>query len=148
MTFGDFEYNRTDSGIRIDKYTRSASSVNIPAQINGVPFTFIGQEAFSECKSLTSVVIPDSVTSIGGFAFLDCSSLTSIVIPNSVTSIGGSAFRKCESLKTIYFPRALMDVNGRDNTLKDFRNEYNDKIRYYNTVSEIKELMESPDFEK
>ena len=46
-------------------------------------------------KSLTQIVIPDSVTEIGYFAFSDCSSLTSIAIPNSVTNIGDYAFQNC-----------------------------------------------------
>ena len=44
--------------------------------------------AFSECSGLTSVTIPDSVTSIGDGAFSGCSGLTSVTIPDSVTSIG------------------------------------------------------------
>ena len=44
------------------------------------------------CSSLTSVTIPDSVTSIGGYAFMNCSCLTSVTIPDSVTSIGYNAF--------------------------------------------------------
>ena len=54
--------------------------------------TNIGDFAFLECKSLTSVTIPNSVTSIGFGAFELCSGLTSITIPNSVTSIGNNAF--------------------------------------------------------
>jgi hypothetical protein len=49
--------------------------------------------------SLTSITIPNSVTSIGEAAFSGCSSLTSITIPNSVISIGGGAFEGCSSLK-------------------------------------------------
>lgn len=61
----------------------------------------IPNSAFMGCDSLTSVVIPDSVTSIGDSAFYSCYSLTSIKIPNTVTSIGSYAFRSCDSL-TIY----------------------------------------------
>ena len=48
--------------------------------------------AFSGCTGLTSITIPNSVTSIGDFTFLDCTGLTSITIPDSVASIGDSAF--------------------------------------------------------
>ncbi|WP_242403069.1 leucine-rich repeat protein, partial [Prevotella scopos] len=47
------------------------------------------------CSSLTSVTIPNSVTTIGDNAFIGCSSLTSVTIPNSVTRIGSEAFRNC-----------------------------------------------------
>ena len=57
--------------------------------------TGIGGCAFSRCKSLVEVVIPDSVTSIGYWAFDGCRSLTDIVIPDSVTSIGDGAFENC-----------------------------------------------------
>ena len=60
---------------------------------NGV--TSIGNNAFYDCSSLTSVTIPNSVKSIGYYAFQGCSSLTSVTIPNSVTSIGHGAFYGC-----------------------------------------------------
>ena len=62
------------------------------------PVTTIGSYAFSNCTSLTSVIIPNSVTSIGDWAFRNCSKLTSVTIPNSVTSIGDCAFEFCFSL--------------------------------------------------
>ena len=63
--------------------------------------TSIGESAFYECISLTSITIPNSVTSIGEDAFRYCSSLTSFIIPNSVTSIGRGAFNYCSSLTNI-----------------------------------------------
>ena len=77
-------------------YCSSLTSVTLPNSI-----TSIGSSAFYDCSKLTSITIPDSVTSIGDKAFRDCSSLTAITIPNSVTSIGSSAFSWCESLKEV-----------------------------------------------
>ena len=56
------------------------------------------------------LVIPDSVTSIGNFAFVNCSSLTSIVIPDSVTSIGEEAFYNCDSLTNIVIPDSVTAI--------------------------------------
>ncbi len=63
--------------------------------------TEIGDSAFSECSSLTSVTIPDSVTTIGEYAFSDCKGLTSITIPDSVTIIGEKAFIRCSNLASV-----------------------------------------------
>ena len=63
--------------------------------------TSIGDYAFYNCSSLTTVTIPDSVTSISGRAFYNCYSLTSVTIGNSVTSIGNEAFSGCSELKKI-----------------------------------------------
>ena len=73
-----------------------------------VKFTFkdntsIGDRAFFNCTSLTSVTIPDSVTSIGNEAFFRCTSLTSVVISDSVTSIGSQAFYNCTKLTSIEY---------------------------------------------
>ena len=63
----------------------------------------IGDAAFSGCKSLTSIEIPDSVASIGNYAFDNCTSLTEIEIPASVTSIGCYAFHSCFGLQMVTF---------------------------------------------
>ena len=70
----------------------------------------IGDYAFGDCDSLTSVTIPDSVTSIGDRAFYWCDSLTSITIPDSVTSIGDSAFEDCYSLTSITIPGSVTSI--------------------------------------
>ena len=74
--------------------------------------TSIGDYAFEDCNSLTSVTIPNSVTSIGSGAFYGCSGLTSITIPNSVTSIGGSTFDGCSGLTSITIPNSVKWIGG------------------------------------
>ena len=75
----------------------------IPAEYEGLPVTSIGEYAFRNCSSLTSVEVPDSVTSIGYEAFWYCSGLTSVVIGDSVTTIGSYAFSGCRNLTSVYY---------------------------------------------
>lgn len=72
--------------------------------------TSVGKQAFGNCFSLTSVVIPNSVTSIGRDAFWGCDSLKSIVISNGVTSIGKAAFMDCDSLNSIVIPDGVTSI--------------------------------------
>ena len=78
------------------------------------PVTSIGDRAFEDRSSLTSITIPNSVTSIRDAAFSDCSSLTSIEIPNSVTSIHTFAFARCSSLVEIEIPKSVISIGDSD----------------------------------
>lgn len=71
----------------------------------------IGEYMFVDCKQLTSISIPNSVTSIGPFAFSGCSGLTSITIPNSVTSIYERAFSGCSGLTSIIIPKSVTYID-------------------------------------
>ena len=83
------------------------TSVTIPDSV-----TTIGEYAFYWCDSLTSVTIPDSVTTIGNSAFNNCYSLTSVTIPDSVTTIGEWAFRYCDSLTSVTIPDSVTTIGN------------------------------------
>lgn len=93
------------------KYNGAAADVTIPSRYQGKPVTTIGHAAFFN-SAVTSVTIPDSVTSISDEAFINCPKLTNISIPNSVTYIGFSAFSSCTSLKSITLPSSLSFISG------------------------------------
>ena len=85
----------------------SLTSINIPDSV-----TSIDMEAFYRCSSLTSVNIPDGVTSIGHGVFCGCRSLSSINIPDSVTSIDKWAFCNCSSLTSINIPDGVTRIEN------------------------------------
>ena len=85
-------------------------NVVIPDAIDGKPVLYIGDSAFAYCSGLTSVTIPNSVTSIGDSAFYHCSGLTSVTIPNSVTSIGDYAFADCSGLTSVTIPGSVTSI--------------------------------------
>ena len=70
---------------------------------------------FGRCYSLTSITIPNSVTSIGDEAFYNCSSLTSIIIPNSVTIVGGGVFYGCKNLKSVVLSNNIVSLPSSGN---------------------------------
>ena len=92
--------------------TKYLSEIEIPATYNGKPVTQILPEAFSSATNLTSITIPDSVTSIGYYAFRDCTSLTSVVIGEGVTSIGDAAFSNCTSLSSVVIGDSVTSIGN------------------------------------
>ena len=87
-------------------YSRhSLTSIIIPDSV-----TRIEQSAFNDCWGLTSIVIPENVTSVGEGAFYNCNSLTDIVIPENITSIEQYVFCECDGLTSIVIPNTVYSI--------------------------------------
>ena len=99
-----------ENGINLDEIFGESS---VPESLKTVVITggtHIGEGAFEGCDGLTSITLPDSITSIGDAAFYDCNGLTSITLPDSVTSIGNAAFSGCHGLTSITLPDRLTGI--------------------------------------
>ena len=81
------------------------TSIIIPNSVTTVEYS-----AFAYCSSLTSIAIPNSITTIEEDTFCGCSSLANINIPNSVSSIGAYAFNNCKSLTSITIPNNITTI--------------------------------------
>ena len=108
----DFKFILNNTAVVVISYKGTAADVTIPSRYKGKPVTVIDPVAFYNNSAVTSVTIPDSVTSISDEAFGFCSQLTNISIPNSVTYIGFSAFNSCTSLKSITLPSSLSTIQS------------------------------------
>ena len=111
---GDFVYTLSNNQATITRYMptmETGGAVTIPAYLNFYPVVSIGQQAFEFSTFLTSVTIPNSVTSIGANAFTGCG-LTYVSIGNSVTSIGGYAFADCPNLTYVSIGNSVTSIGG------------------------------------
>ena len=87
----------TEDGYNAIAYD-TAGELVLPSSVDGLRVTAVGKYAFSGCRSLTGVTIPDSVVRIGYGAFHQCTALARVSLPDSVTDIGEIAFSECYSL--------------------------------------------------
>ena len=111
-TNGDLQYTVLDNGTAtITGYNGSPTDLNIPSTIDGHTVTSISDYAFYWCESITSVTIPNSVTTIGRGAFMG-TSLKSVTIPNDVSTIEDSVFQSCLSLTSVTLPSRLIKIGG------------------------------------
>ena len=99
----DFTYTENDTGVTITGYTGSTGNIIIPSELGGKPVTAIGEKAFFQNKTITSVKIPEGVTSIGNSAFAQ-TNLTEVEIPKSVKNIERYAFNCCYNLEEVTIP--------------------------------------------
>lgn len=96
---------------------RALNDYEIPAEYSAeeggelLPVTEIGDEAFMNCSSLFTLMLPDTIEKIGVRAFMNCS-FTSFTIPESVTEICYGAFGRCSSLKEIVIPESVTKIDA------------------------------------
>ena len=107
----DFTYATNGGALTITAYTGPAGAVVIPAMTNGYPVISIGGNAFYGRTDVTSVTIPNSVTTIESAAFAYCSGLTSVTIGNGVTTIEGSAFTR-SGLTSVTIPNSVRTIGA------------------------------------
>ena len=107
----NFTLNETTETYDIS-FKNTVTNVVLPKEYNNVQVS-IEDFAFSDCSGLTSVIIPDSVTSIRSWAFSYCSGLTgSLIIPDSVTIIGDYAFDSCSGLTSVTIPDSVTSIGN------------------------------------
>lgn len=113
-TYWDLSYTVNDDGtVTITDCDIDVTSVDVPEKIDGRRVTGIDENAFNYCDSLTSVRLPEGLTSIGDGAFRGIFTLTDINFPDSLTSIGHSAFLGCGGLTNISLPAGVMSIGFR-----------------------------------
>ena len=110
-TSGYYTYTVSNGEATItDVDTAISGDVTIPSILEGYPVVEVGYYAFYNCKNITNVTIPDSVTTIGDSAFSDCNQLVSVAISDSVTSLGNRAFYNCTKLANITLPDSIISI--------------------------------------
>ncbi|TFG57275.1 MAG: DUF1080 domain-containing protein [Methanomassiliicoccus sp.] len=107
-----YTYTVTDGKANITGYLGAGGDVTIPSTLGGCPVIAIGDHAFLSNANITSVIIPDSVTTIGYRAFYYSIILTSVTIGNGVTTIGNSAFSHCSALTSVTIPDSVTTIGS------------------------------------
>lgn len=109
--YDNFDINIYDTYAVIIKYKGEDSEVVIPEEINKIPITEIGDNAFKENKNIEKLIIPSSITSIGKSAFYGCTSLKTIEFSQGLLNIGKLAFSSCRLLENLKLPDTLKIID-------------------------------------
>lgn len=111
-TYGLMTYRKYNSYVEITDCDESVTEIEIPAEIDGLPITKIGNLAFENCSKLINIIIPDSVAWIGAKAFYQCRKIEKIRIPDAVTYIGEYAFAYCMNLEDVNIPQGITSIEA------------------------------------
>ncbi|WP_303867637.1 leucine-rich repeat protein [Acetobacterium wieringae] len=107
------QYKTTELGV-ITAYSGPGGNVTVPETVNGIAVTGIGANAFKGQTNVTSVSIPQTVTSIGNGAFMECSNMTSLTFAGTsqLTAIGDKAFQGCQKLESVSLPASVKTIGA------------------------------------
>ncbi|WP_028511014.1 leucine-rich repeat protein [Ruminococcus sp. NK3A76] len=110
LVFGDYTYGlRDDGSVIIKEYNGKAQTLRVPSEIDGKKVTAIESYAF-ENTSLTSIILPETITIIDAMAFNDCKNLKSITLSDSIEDLTMYAFYECSALESINMPKCLTKI--------------------------------------
>lgn len=109
-TYEYLKYTAYDTYVAITGFDGTVTEVEVPEEIEGLPVTTIAKEAFKNCSSLESVIIPEGITDIKDYAFYQCTSLKNISLPDTLLSIGNQCFYKAISLQAIDIPENTTSI--------------------------------------
>ena len=131
-----FTYEVYNGKATITGYTKINDSVmSLPATVDGYPVTAIGSYAFENCKSVTDVILPDTVITVGEGAFQNCNALARVKLGDGVKVVGKRAFAECDVLSQIDFGQSL-------HTIEDRGFAYNHQIKQVDFPASLRYLGE------
>ena len=106
-----FEFTQLSDGTyEVTKFIGENTEIIVPATYKNKDVTSIGDNAFKDCKNITTVTLTNNITNIGEYAFEYCFKLSSINIPKNVKNIGRNAFSSCYRLKRITIPEGITAI--------------------------------------
>jgi len=95
--------NTDTESYRLVYWADAAGDVVIPEEYNGLPVTAIAEKLFENNALITSVVIPEGITTIFDEAFSGCTALETVTIPVSLNVIGNDIFKNCDALSVVNY---------------------------------------------
>ena len=108
----DFTYNINNQEIEITAYVGKEKQIEIPSTIDGLEVTKIGENAFTDNKTITKITMPHNIKNIGKCCFSNCVSLIEITLSNMITTIEHSTFDGCKTLQKIELPENLKAIKA------------------------------------
>lgn len=107
VSYNDIDYTVTKVDDEAFKNETGITSIVLPNSI-----TSLGFNCFSGCSRLKSITLSENITELGGNCFYGCSSLESVTLPDGITSLGRSCFKGCSSLESITLPESITSLSN------------------------------------